>query len=152
MGQPMRLSSLAHGTCLHKRKSRHVSLRAVYLLRTHAISANGWEHLHTPSSTSRQSKSSIALHLVLCLTSVIQFAPTGSRHSSTEFHDPSLPFTHAYKKKELTRLFELKPTTLSKAEANKSRALFIVADLLWARESSTIRCAIRCDFYKAFWL
>ena len=66
----------------------------------------------------------------------------------------SLPFTHAYKKKELTRLFELKPTTLSKAcaEANKSRALFIVADLLWARESSTIRCAIRCDFYKAFWL
>ena len=59
----------------------------------------------------------------------------------------SLPFTHAYKKKELTRLFELKPTTLSKAEANKSRALFIVADLLWTREPSTTRCAIRCVFY-----
>jgi hypothetical protein len=32
-------------------------------------------------------------------------------------------------------------------QAKKSRSLFIVADLLWARESSTTRCAIRCDFY-----
>ena len=47
-------------------------------------------------------------------------------------------------KKERMRLFELEPhDSKACAEAKKaSRSLFIVADLLWARESSTIRCGV----------